>query len=198
MTVPAYLKSFVKVTKLTKSDAVLKVFCECGCTEFYLLENMLDAGEEQKIRAYEKRLRSWGRIENQIDPMTGKRYLVKKSFWGRISDKIPIDDLPSMKRTHILKVKCSRCASEKVIFDNRYHGYNAVTSDSPTPSEEVEYPFRNLQSTPTDIEIKITNDLTYEELEGRYTMEEVSNAFTNISIYTIQNRKKKVFEEETA
>ena len=200
--IPTHLKECTKIKKESKDIVLLQVLCNCGCSTFYLLENLLDIEEENSIKAYEKKLSSWGHIENYTDPITKSRYLVRRNIFGKISDKIPISELQDIKRTRIIKVECSECGTQRVIYDSRYHGYNALVTDKHFSSTNKTYRYKLLQKDPMEVEIKIRNDLTYdeycEEVEGN-EVNEFSNAFSCIEIYGIKDgKKKKFFDEETA
>ena len=200
--IPKHLKECTKVKKSSKDTITLQVLCDCGCSNFYLLENILDAEEENRIKAYEKRLHSWRNIENYTDPITRIGYLVTRNVFGKISDRIPISEISNIERTHIIKVKCAKCDKEKIIYDSRYHGYSAIVNNKPFSSNNKVYRYKLLQKESVEVEIKIRNDLTYdefcEEVDVSY-IKEFSNAFSSIEIYGIkEGKKKKYFEEETA
>lgn len=200
--VPIYLKECTKIKKVQKDAIILQVLCNCGCSTFYLLENVLDIEEDNIIKAYEKRFSKWSYIENYTDPITQIRYLVARNTFGRIFDKIPVSEMQDIKRTYILKVECSECGSQSVIYDSRYHGYDAIVTKEQLSIVHKKYQYRLLQKKSMEVEIKIRNDLTYdeycEEAEESST-EEFSNAFSSIEIYGIKDgKKKKYFESETA
>lgn len=196
-----YLKECTIVKKSSKDIITLQVVCDCGCSNFYLLENILDAEEENRKKAYEKRFHSWRNIENYTDSITRIGYLVTRNVFGKISDRIPISEISNIERTHIIKVKCAKCGKEKTIYDSRCNGYNAIVADKRFSSNNKVYRYRLLQKEALEVEIKIRNDLTYdefcEEVDERYT-KEFSNAFSSIAICGIkEGKKKKYFEEET-
>lgn len=200
--VPIYLKECTKIKKVQEDAIILQVLCDCGCSAFYLLENVLDIEEDNIIKAYEKRFSKWSHIENYTDPITQIRYLVVRNTFGRIIDKIPISEIQAIKRTYIIKVECSECGRQNVIYDSRYHGYDASATKEQLSIECKEYQYRLLQKKSMEVEIKIRNDLTYdeycEEVEESST-KEYSNAFSSIEIYGIKDgKKKKYFERETA
>lgn len=200
--IPSHLKDFVKVDKTTKDSLYLKVLCSCGCSEFSLLINEIGDAEEKFIHSAEKRICSWGQIQNYTDPKTQIRYFVNRNFLGRIVDKIRVEDLKTMKRIHILKSKCHNCEKEFILFDNRKYGYDAILNGHQENNEDRIFNFYELQKSVCQIKIKIINDLSYSEfIEEKVngTLEEFSNAYTNIEIFScIEHKKKKVFEEETA
>lgn len=118
--IPMHLKDCTKIKKISEDTIHLQVLCKCGWKNFYLLENLLDFEEENIIKVYEKRLSRWRSMENYIDPITKIRYLATKNIFGKIYDKIPISEIYNMKRTYIVKVKCSKCGNEKIIYDSRH------------------------------------------------------------------------------
>ena len=68
--------------------------------------------------------------------------------------------------------------------------------------ERKEYQYKLIRKEPTEVEIRIRNDLTYNEYceeVNENSVEEFSNAFSSIEIYAVKDgKKKKCFEEETA
>lgn len=200
--VPTYLKECTKIKKVQKDAIILQVLCNCGCSKFYLLENVLDIEEDNIIKAYENRFSKWSRIENYTDPITRIRYLVARNTFGRIFDKIPVSEIWDIERTYILKVECGECGSQSVIYDSRYYGYDAIVTKKQLSTESKEYQYRLLQKKSMEVEIKIRNDLTYDEYceeTQESSTEEFPNAFSSIEIYGIKDgKKKKYFESETA
>lgn len=199
--IPMYLKECTKVKKSSKDAIMLQVVCDCGCSNFYLLENLLDAEEENRINECENRFHSWRNIENYTDPTTKTRYLVTRNVFGNIIDKIPISEIYDIKRICVIKVRCDKCGKEKTIYDSRCNGYNAIVADKHFSSNNKVFRYKLLQKEALEVEIKIRNNLTYdefcEEVDERYT-KEFSNAFSSIAIYGIkEGKKKKYFEEET-
>ena len=97
---------------------------------------------------------------------------------------------------------CSECGKQSVIFDNRYHGCDAIANNIPLGIERKEYQYKLIRKEPTEVEIRIRNDLTYNEYceeVNENSVEEFSNAFSSIKIYAVKDgKKKKCFEEETA
>lgn len=202
MEIPIYLKDYTEVQKNKKHIITLRVVCKCGCDSFYLLKNRLEVAKTNIIEAQEKKFTKWRNIENYIDPITKIRYLVTKNVFGKIYDMIPISRLDNINEINIIKVKCSKCENEKIIFDNRHNGYNSMVTDKRFFHMDKEYFYDLIQKETMGVEIKLQNDLTYEEYceeVGKEFADEYQNAFSSITIYGIINKTKKIFfEEETA
>lgn len=200
--VPIYLKECTKIKKVQKDAIILQVLCDCGCSSLYLLENILDEEEANIIKAHEKRFSKWSRIENYTDPITQIRYLVARNAFGRIFAKIPTNEIQDIRRTQIIKVECGECGRQLVIYDSRYHGYDAIVTKNQFSTGCKKYQYRLLQKKSMEVEIKIRNDLTYDEFceeSEENSIKEFSNAFSSIEIYGIKDgKKKKYFERETA
>ena len=203
--IPIHLKECTRIKRESKDSITLQVLCNCNCSTFYLLENILDEEENNIVKRFSK----WTRVGNYIDPTTKIRYLVARNAFGKIFDKIPVNEIqniPSIIRTYIIKVECSECGKQRIIFDNRYHGYDAIVMKEQFPIVHKEYQYRLMQKEAMKVEIKIRNESTYDEyaedikeIPKEPTKEEFSNAFSNIEIYGIKNgKKKKYFEAETA
>lgn len=42
---------------------------------------------------------------------------------------------------------CNECGKQSVIFDNRYHGYDAIANNIPLGIERKEYQYKLIKST---------------------------------------------------
>ena len=153
--IPIYLRECTKVKKSSKDTISLQVVCDCACSDFYLLENILDAEEENRIEASEKRFQSWRNIEKYTDPITKMGYLVTRNVFGKILDRIPISEIFNIERTYIIKVICAKCGKEKIIYDNRQHGYNAIVMSKHFSCNNKVYRYKQLQK--ETVEVRLFN-----------------------------------------
>lgn len=108
------------------------------------------------------------------------------------------------KENAIIKMKCSDCGTERVIFDERYHGYNAVTSESDIAAVECQENFVLMFDDVIALQVKVENDASLEEFNENtgldFSEEQYSNAFSWITIYKLNDKGKAtdIFEVETA
>lgn len=200
--VPSYLKEISEIEKKAKGSLFLKILCSCGYSEFFLLFNKASEAEGKASQTIEKRIASWKKMEVYTDPKTKTRYLVRRNFWGRIVDKINVEEIKAKESVRIFKVKCKKCGKEWILFDSRKYGYDAIMNDRQENNDDCPIQFSQLECFSCQIRIRIINDLSYDEFveeKVNGTLEEFSNAYTSIEIFSVnRNKKKKVFEEETA
>ena len=212
MLVPKYLEGWTHVKKNATDAVVAMAVCKCGHTWFYAFRNIVVRTREE-IEADEKfdkfvRRCLWRSFH--MGPLKdGNLYYYRRNFLGIIVDKIRVSDILS-DTTSVVKIKCTECSEEYIAFDNRIHGYDASTEEKvPISYEHMEFKqrkFKNSKDNIAEIEIRIINQLSFEEfsegLDEAYSMEEYSNAFGSIDIYAkvkdLTGKKIEIFSEETA
>ena len=201
---PAYLNSISDnvVDKGNKISFDLKCLCESRV--FFLAKNKIVNDKNDPFDDYWKSFKvPIFSICSAIDKKTKKQYFYGTTFFGIRVGKFYDENLPINEEPRVVKVKCYKCGNEFTIFDSRYYGYDAIIDREhirPTVDEELVYSWSKNQS---EIKVEIYNDLDMqeflEEFQPEYTIEDYSNAFTNIIVYQInKGKKKKAFEEETA
>ena len=198
--IPDYLREFAsKVEKGTQTVSFM-VNCKCQSTKFYLLENVETIEERTEREEFEKLLKKYD--GKTYSDKNGNIILSTKGILGFGKKKIQLqkDSIPFQIR--VIKAKCSDCGREILLFDNRKYGYDAIVEPHQNARQELKFLEESRNEKAVGIFMKIWNDLSYEEFieEKRGgTVEEYSNAYSNIEIYTIYGgKKKKVFEKETA
>jgi len=131
-------------------------------------------------------------------------YEVKSGVW----EEFEISEMPPFASTESYKAVCSECGREFILFDNRFHGYDAVLA-SEGLNYDLEYKPTYAQKKfkdgkPRRIKIEVENFDTLEEfcedMEEEYDEVTYSNSFSWIWVYTIDEngKKSKLFEYETA
>ena len=104
----------------------------------------------------------------------------------------------------IIKIRCNECGAERVIFDERYHGYNAVTSEDDSGAVEYQDSFVLICDDAVAVQMKVENDASLDEFNENtgldFSEEQYSNAFSWITIYKLNDKGKatEIFEVETA
>lgn len=198
--IPDYLREFAsKVEKGTQTVSFM-VNCKCQSTKFYLLENEETVEERTEREEFEKLLKNYD--GKAYSDKNGNIFLSTKGVLGFGKKKIQLqkDSIPFQIR--VIKAKCSDCGREILLFDNRKYGYDAIVEPHQNARQELKFLEESRNEKAVEIFMKIWNDLSYEEFieeKGEGTVEEYSNAYSNIEIYTIEGgKKKKVFEKETA
>ena len=131
-------------------------------------------------------------------------YEVKSGVW----EEFEIPEMPPFASTEAYKAACSECGKEFLLFDNRFHGYDAVLA-SEGLNLDLEYKPTYAQKKfkdgkPRKIKIEVENFDTLEDfrkdMEEEYDEATYSNSFSWIWVYTIDENGKKIklFECETA
>lgn len=209
---PDYLSLYAKDYVEKKNNISFKLKCTCGKENFTIYTNKKKYKNkdpfDNPFDNYWKSLKvPIFSIANKTEKKTGRTYWYGSTFFGIHVGKF-YDDMrnkeDSEKNINVIKLKCSNCGKEIIAFDNRLYGYDAVTEIKPTEIHDLKYRIIKLQpdTNSTKIEIKVINDLSYNEFlectQDNFNEKEYSNAFSTIIIYAITNNKrKKIFEEET-
>lgn len=104
----------------------------------------------------------------------------------------------------VIKIKCNECGAERVIFDERYHGYNAVASEDRSGAVERQDNFALVCDDAVAVQVKVENDATLDEFNENtgldFSEDQYANAFSWITIYKLNDKGKAtiIFDEETA
>ncbi len=131
-------------------------------------------------------------------------YEVKSGVW----EEFELPEMPSFATAESYKAICSECGKEFLLFDNRFHGYDAVLA-SEGLSRDLEYKPTYAQKKfkdgkPRRIKFEVENFDTLEDfcedLGEEYDEATYSNSFSWIWVYAIDenDKKSKIFEYETA
>ena len=208
--IPEYLKSIAKNEKVKSSNIVFDIVCECNNSEFLVFQNKKNEDDVKKEKIFHERTKNWLSMERWTDKKTGIQYVVKRNLFGLITDKIPIDEVPTDLNFHeIIKIKCSKCDNEYVIFDNKKHGYDALVEGEKSENLEIEFTQKKFRSSETHLSkiiVEVFNDTSLNQfIENTgldFTAEQYSNAFSDISIYgfvvDLNDKKIVLYTEETA
>ena len=103
----------------------------------------------------------------------------------------------------MIKVICSKCQKEIVLFDNRYYGYDGMTSDNEEKRKYILH-YKQRGKEPHSIEVAIENEPSLEDFNmvigESVTYDFYSNSFSWIGIYIIDEngKKKKLYAFETS
>lgn len=203
--IPFYLRSLSFDIQQQKNTVCFHIMCTCKSKEFTVYKNEYTEQEQTKIKKWEELLKKYngGGYSDKV----GNVFLRTKRIFGFCSyTKIDPAMIPEFYNS--FKIKCIACGREYVIFDSRIHGYDALIQQKrKNPHADIATNFKPLKmrSNPDSVELimKITNNLTYEELVEQIgesvTPDAYSNAFSSISIYAQSGqRKETIFSTETA
>lgn len=193
MLIPKHLEEISEIIEASKNNEVAKIKCKCSHSHFIVYEFCESDNANVKPGF------------NEIIRENDKLYLVKRNFFGKIVEKIECGNMFEKKQRRIIKVKCEKCGSEYVLFDNSRHGYDAVVlqQESCVPKNEITFDFKKVYSQPIEVFVKIYQDISYDQFKDEFENIDYSsylNSFSNIDIYGInsKSRKIKICSEETA
>lgn len=186
---PKYIEDILSIVKEKRGFLHCDVVCKCGSNHFIGYENILVRSDEE-IK-YEKDLiafhNKYNRItfgnENGIPYMYG----MKNLFGDEIVEKF---ENKSFDSTVIIKVKCATCGKVYILFDSRFHGYDALIPERISEFDNIHYEFKPIvwkkdivgEATFT---VAIQNDESLEEfIDSAYETDEetYSNSFGWIKI----------------
>ena len=198
---PEYLKPLVIETNEIKNILHCKIQCPCNHSLFTVYKNRLPDEEL-------KRMAEWENIVSEFNggysDRDGNMILTKKNIFGKIVKELKINKNSIPNPVEIVKIKCSNCGKEFIIFDSSKHGYDAFTEKHSINADQYDFiPIKPKDGTFSEIKIKIINDLTYEEfledIGAKLSKEDYTNAFSYISIEAnIKGKWVEVFSKETA
>lgn len=203
MKVPNYLKDISRKLNEKDNEIEVQIVCSCENMNFYVFENTITKEEENNIAKYKKIVHKYN--EYYRDKISGVLYLVHRNIFGKIIDKIEAEKLPKINLAKAIKIKCSKCDKQYIIFDNRLYGYNAILNPI-TNIQELNFMQKRFNSSLTDlvsITIKLCNELSYEEFKietNNSSLEGYSNSFSSIliegRIIDLNEKKVVIISEE--
>lgn len=208
--VPDYLSPYAQIVKTSKTWSSFTFSCICGCHSFIPFVNYYTLEEETAMKPYYDALNycftgAWASTCTKDDDGTLHRWkLFTPAGLDGPKEEVFIPDKPFFANIMAVKIKCTHCGEDHLIFDSRYHGYDGMTG---THTEEVlnyQPHFRAKCRSAVGIEIKVENDPSLESFEEntgiRFTEMQYSNAFSFIKIYAVNpdGKKRMIFECETA
>ena len=186
---PKYIENILSIVKEKRGFLHCDVVCECGSNHFCGFENIIMQTDEE-IK-YEKDLidfhKKYNRItfgnENGISYMYG----MKNLFGDEIVEKL---ESKSFDSTIIIKVKCATCGKEYILFDSRFHGYDAMIPERNNNFDNIIYDFKPIiwkkdTEGEATFTVSIQNDESLEEfVDNAYEADEetYSNSFGWIKI----------------
>jgi len=198
---PKYIENILSVTKEKHGEIECDVVCECGARHFVVYKNVIvRSAEEAAYEAADKAFtEKYSRIRFGEENGVSYLYGMKGLFGEEILEKFEYKQLDS---TEIVKVKCAECGKEYILFDSRFHGYDATIPERECKYDDREYPFepvkwRGDKDGISIITVIIQSDDSLEDfVENAYETDEetYSNSFGWITIkaVNIKTKAKKV------
>ena len=214
---PVYLREHSYDCIQKKNSLVFNLKCTCGNQKLKVLKATTKEStqSEKKWEDYWKKYRFLPifSFADSTERKSGKRYIYGNTFLGIRVGKLYFEDVPFVKDLCVVKAFCPICAKEVILFDNRKHGYDALSDaldrqqfvKATVPfANEKNLIFRNLcRGNECEITIAIKNGLSsddfYETFGKNASDEDYSIAFSRIKIIAITGKKKHtILDEETS
>ncbi len=200
--IPNYLKDIAVFEKHKDNWVHFSIKCVCGCDKFSVYENYLNKEEKALVKPYYDALMD---IYGRKTPMKMTRdddgnvhyWKLYEPFKGLdgAHEEIIVPEQPYFSGVMVIKIKCSVCGKEHIIFDNRLHGYDGMISEETKETMEYEPHFRAKCKDIVSLAIKVENNESFEEFNEDcdlgFTPEQYSNAFSWLVIYKIDQKGKK-------
>ena len=204
---PKYIENILYITREKHGKIECDVVCECGARHFVGYKNVIVRSAEETAyeAAYNSFNEKYSRIRFADENGVSYLYGMKGLFGEEILEKFEYKQLDS---TEIVKVKCAKCGNEYVLFDSRFHGYDATIPERECKYDGVVYDFapivwkKDKDGLATFI-VKIQNDDRLDDfIENAYETDEetYSNSFGWITIKAVNIKtkaKKTIIDIET-
>ncbi len=211
MPVPNYLSSIAYRENQKNNFTTFYLKCNCGCTSFDIYESFLNKEERLLCQPYYDALNhsvSGGCFSNCTKDETGTihHWIYFTHSIDGPKEEVFIPPAPAFAHITVIKVKCSGCGKEYIIYDSRYNGYSGSYKQC-SEEEKIYVPHFKLKkrrdNAPVEICISVEHDESFEAFKENTglncTFEQFTNFYTWIIIYSVdsKSKKRKLFEFET-
>ena len=202
MPIPTHLTKFANPIVKNIHKAIFGIKCCCGNTCFMLTKSKTHHNGKIADDYYDSLKVPVFSVHSAIDKKSGKRYFYGKTFFGIHVGKHFAEDFGTMGDIEVVEIECLNCKTHFVIFDSRYHGYDALAEQHCDPSAENNILLEK-KVIVSDIIIKLRYDLSDAELRTVFGAEcsekDLTEAYGSIIIDGIVDEKKqRLSERETA
>lgn len=212
MPVPNYLKEITYSEQGEREFTSFDLKCKCGSTLFDIYENYLTKEEKELCKPYYDALDY--SITGGYSSFCTKDEEGEIHHWINLThdingpkEEVIIPPVPICAHIHSIKVKCSKCGKEYIVYDSRFHGYNGKFCSESNNEERNYIPHykkrKRRDNMPIQVHIIVEHDLSIESFKENTDIdcsyEDYTEAFTWLVIYTIdsQGKKRKIADLET-
>lgn len=208
--VPDYLKDIACDETRKGTWLSFSMQCTCGNRHFIVLKNYQTKQEQELMKPYNDALHDlisgcWASTCTRDEDGTLHHWKLFTPLGLKGPKKdVFIPEPPPFAFVEVIKIACSSCGKEYLLFDNRIHGYDSLNSENQAEKLAYQPSFKEKCRVPVEVKVKIENDPTLEEFRANSGLDadEVaySNGFGWIGIYTTNKdgKTKKIFDFETA
>ncbi len=210
MPVPNHLSGIAYKENKKNNFTDFYLRCTCGCTLFDVYESYLNKEEKMLCRPYYDALYhsvSGGRFSDCTKDENGtlRHWIYFTDDIDGPKEEVIIPPAPAFAHIEVIKVRCSGCGKEYIVFDSRYNGYSGLYNKC--SKEEKNYiPHFKLRkrrdNAPVEIYISVEHDESLEAFKANTeincTFDRYTDSYTWIMIYSIdsKSKKRKLFEFE--
>lgn len=208
MPIPNYLQEIAYNESNKDNFTAFQLKCKCGCTLFHLYESCLDKKEKELCKPYYEALErsvTGGYFSNCTQDENGviHHWIYLTHSENGPKEEVIIPPKPFCACVKVVKVHCYECGNEFVIYDSRKNGYSGVFCAEPDEKEYI--PHFKLKKRRDGLPVKICISVEYTESYEDFVKniqceyKDYTNAFTWISIYSIDrnNKKRRLYGFET-
>lgn len=182
--IPSYLNAVAIVMNDDKNCTKMSTMCICGCKNFKLFMKTKTEEEIQRDKAFDKLFKEFGKRAEVQSDSSGNTFIVQKNFWGKVVKRVLLCNEQEQIFWNYISIQCASCGNEYVLFDERFHGYDACVSPCQKSSDvdSITYPD---QTTRIEIMVDYSGDIDEDD-----SIKDKTLAFDRIKICAVSDRKK--------
>ena len=182
--IPSYLIHLAQVMNDDKNCTKMGVMCPCGCKHFKLFMKAKSEDEIQRAKDLEQLFKEFGKRAEVQSDSNGNAFIVQKNFWGKEVRRVEICNTLQQEFWNYISIQCAFCGAEYVLFDQRFHGYDACVSPCQKCGgvDSITYPE---QAKRIEIMVDYSSDV-----DEDVSIKDKTLAFSRIKICAVSDRKK--------
>lgn len=216
--IPQYLNRIAFAEAQKGNWLYMNIRCPCGCEKFEVYKGSAEKNAAEMKAWYKKREQYFNSFKEEIYGYAfrsdengfyetglalvdnGKRQIHVGKFYYK--------DKPDSVVDNVIKIKCTECGEEYVLFDNSRYGYDGKICRGEEKADYGAIKFKQVKRKIShdftyEVKVRIENELTFEDFKkasgSNCTAEEYTDGFSWISIYIAANDSTiKICDEETA
>jgi hypothetical protein len=180
--IPSYLNHIAQVMNDDKNGAKMGVMCPCGSKHFKLFTKAKSEHEIQRDKGLDQLFKEFGKRAEVQSDSNGNTFIVQKNFWGKEVKRVAICNAPEQTFWTYISTQCAFCGAEYVLFDERFHGYDACVSPCQKCGDVVSITYPD-QAMRIEIMVDYSSDVDEDDLIKDKTL-----AFGRIKISAVSGR----------
>lgn len=201
--VPRHLRRLAGEIKQTAYSVEMRLRCPCGCECFRVEKNAWTEAEKRAMEAHEAALKkvicgySFRRLPDG-------RFQHRRNLFGLIPLRWKYFDMPQAPcwwDVQCIRIICTACQAEHLVFDSRLHGYEAWAAVWPQDTMDWQPRWRCvIRAAAVTVTVKPRDPALLMEENPELTPEDCSDLYESISIRIQSDNGKscEVFSRETA